>query len=96
MVPDTAPQEHQRVSYHGKSVVNEQDVRQRMEGFVKMPRAAAIIVAALVGLACSSSGLKTIADAGAASGGHAGSATAAEPPEARVALLVQVELEVAA
>jgi len=35
--------------------MKEQDVWQRMESFVKMPRAAAIIVAALVELACSKS-----------------------------------------
>ncbi len=53
--------------------MKEQDVRQRIEGFLKsMPRAAAIIIAGLVGLACSSSGLKTFPDAGAASGGQAG------------------------
>ena len=59
--------------------MKEQDVRQRIEGFLKsMPRAAAIIMAGLVGLACSSSGLKTIPEAGAASGGQAGGTISSE------------------
>ena len=46
--------------------MKETDVRQRMESFMKMPRAAAIIVAGLLGLACSNSSLKRSAgDAGA-------------------------------
>ena len=54
--------------------MRETDVRQRMESFLRMPRATAIIVAAMVLPACSSSGLKANAhDAGAASGGEAGS-----------------------
>ena len=54
--------------------MRETDVRQRMESFLRMPRATAIIVAAMVVPACSSSGLKANThDAGAASGGEAGS-----------------------
>jgi hypothetical protein len=66
--------------------MKEQDVWQRIEGFPKrtageliIPASvglslAAVIIAGPLGLACSSSGLKTIADAGVASGSQAGSA----------------------
>ena len=55
--------------------MKERDVQQRIESFMKMPTVvAAILLAGLVGMACSSSGLKRSAgDAGAASGGQAGS-----------------------
>jgi hypothetical protein len=55
--------------------MKEHNVRQCMESFKKMPTVvAAILLAGLVGMACSSSGLKRSAgDAGAASGGQAGS-----------------------
>jgi hypothetical protein len=61
--------------YHGFWVMREHEVRQRMESFMKMPAVvAAILLAGLAGLACSSSGLKRSAgDAGVASGGQAGS-----------------------
>jgi len=57
--------------------MKEHDVRQRIESILKMPTAAAsILLAGLVGMACSGSGLKSKAhDAGTASGGRAGSTT---------------------
>jgi cysteine-rich repeat protein len=64
-------QEHQHIFYDGYSVTKEHSVRQCMENLMTMPWAAAIIAAGLVGLACSSSGLKSGAhDAEAASGGQ--------------------------
>jgi hypothetical protein len=65
---------------------------------LKMPTAVtALFVAGLMGPACSSSGLKTIArDAGAASGGQGAAPSGAEPQEVLVARMVRAELEVAA
>ena len=55
--------------------MKERDVWQRSESVLKMPTAVvALLVAGLVGLACSSSGLRSKAgDAGGASGGQADS-----------------------
>jgi hypothetical protein len=55
--------------------MKEHDIRQRIESILKMPAAvAAVLVAALMGLACGNSGLQSKAgDAGVASGGQAGS-----------------------
>jgi hypothetical protein len=60
-------------------VMKEQDVRQRIDSFMNRPRAAALLVSGLVGLACSNSGLKGRAgDAEAVSGGPAGGTISSE------------------
>ena len=42
------------ITYVGYWIMKEYDARQRTESFMKMPRAAAFMVAGLLGLACSS------------------------------------------